>query len=268
MDNDETSGKGKPGGVQAVEFALNILEYIAQCQTTVGVSELARAFGTTKSRIHRHLQTLVTAGYLLRDDDSERYSISARLMALGQAVSERFELASAARQVARELRDSLGHAVAISQPERDGNRILLIMPSRSNIEIYVKPGSLLQFHNSAQGKITLAFGDAMLLPQVMASELPMATPYSITDPAHLEEEIAAVRRRRWASAANESMIGLNALAAPIFGALGGYVGSIAITDSVQFIPEIPTTEQVRHVLAAADKISVNLGHRPKAGASL
>lgn len=251
-----------------MEFALNILEYVARCQTTVGVSELARAFATTKSRIHRHLQTLVSAGYLLRDEDSERYSISARLMALGQAVSESFELASAARQVARELRDVLGHAVAISQPEKDGNRILLIMPSRSNIEIYVKPGSLLEFHSSAQGKITLAFGDAMLLPQVLEAGLPMATPYTLTDPAHLKEEVAAVRRRRWAVAPNESMIGLNALAAPIFDALGGYVGSVAITDSVQFIPETPTTEQVRQVLAAADRISVNLGHRPKAAGQI
>ena len=79
------------GSIQAVEFALEILEYVARCQTSVGVSELARAFGTTKSRIHRHLQTLVAAGYLIRNDETERYAISARLMALGQAVSESFE---------------------------------------------------------------------------------------------------------------------------------------------------------------------------------
>ena len=264
MNQVDKTRNATPGGVQAVEFALNILEYVAQCQTTVGVSELARAFGTTKSRVHRHLQTLVSAGYLLRDAGSERYGISARLMVLGQAVSETFELASAARHVGRELRDSLGHAVAISQPEKDGNRILLVMPSRSNIEIHVKPGSLLKFHSSAQGKITMAFGDAMVLPQVMAGELEMITPFTITDPVRLKEEVAATRLRRWAVAPNEAMVGLNALAVPIFDALGGYVGSIAITDSVQFIPETPTTEQVRQLQAAADKISVNLGHRPKA----
>ncbi len=53
---------------------------------------------------------------LIRTDDTERYGISARLMALGQAVSESFELATAARSIVRELRDALGHAVAISQP--------------------------------------------------------------------------------------------------------------------------------------------------------
>jgi DNA-binding IclR family transcriptional regulator len=249
------------GSIQAVEFALEILEYVARCQTSVGVSEMARAFDTTKSRIHRHLQTLVSAGYLIRNEDTERYSISARLMALGQAVSESFELATAAREIARELRDLTGHAVAISQPEQDGNRILLIVPSRSNIEIHVKPGSLLAFNSSAQGKISLAFGDALLLPRVLSEPMEMRTPFTITDPERLRLEVEAARRQRWAVGPNESMIGLNALAAPIFDALGNYVGAIALTDSVQYIPETPTTDQVRHLLAAAAKISANLGYR-------
>ncbi|MCO5161046.1 MAG: IclR family transcriptional regulator [Mesorhizobium sp.] len=249
------------GSIQAVEFALEILEYVARCQTSVGVSEMARAFGTTKSRIHRHLQTLVSAGYLVRNLDTERYSISARLMALGQAVSESFELATAAREIARELRDLTGHAVAISQPEQDGNRILLIVPSRSNIEIHVKPGSLLAFNSSAQGKISLAFGDSLLLPRVLSEPMEMRTPFTITDPERLRLEVEAARRQRWAVGPNESMIGLNALAAPIFDALGNYVGAIALTDSVQYIPETPTTDQVRHLQAAAAKISANLGYR-------
>lgn len=252
------------GGVQAVVFALNILEYVAQCQASVGVTELARAFDTTKSRIHRHLQTLVAAGYLIRNEESERYAISARLMALGQAVSESFELASAARHTARELRDRLGHAVAISQPDRDGVRILLIMPSRSNIDINVKPGSLLPYGASAQGKVTLAFGDPMLLPQVIAAGVEMLTPYTITDPEKLRIEVENVKRRGWAVAPNESMVGLSALAAPIFDALGHFVGAIAITDSVQHITEHPSNEQLRELLAAAGRISADLGYRPKA----
>lgn len=257
------SGTTGGGSIQAVAFALEILEYVARCQTSVGVSEMARAFGTTKSRIHRHLQTLVSTGYLIRNDDTERYSISARLMALGQAVSESFELATAAREIARELRDLTGHAVAISQPEPDGMRILLVVPSRSNIDIHVKPGSLLAFNSSAQGKVTLAFGDELLLPRVMSEPLEMRTPYTITDPEQLRIEVEAVRKRRWAMGPNESMVGLNALAAPIFDALGGYVGAIAMTDSIQHIGQEPTTEQVRNLLTFAERVSANLGFRPR-----
>lgn len=259
------SGAPRGNGVQAVVFALNTLEYIAQCQTSVGVTELARAFDTTKSRMHRHLQTLMSAGYLVREDQTERYRVSARLMALGQAVSEGFELASAAREVVREVRNTLGHAVALSQTETEGVRILLLMPSKSNIEIAVKPGSMLTFHASAQGKIALAFGDPALLRDVLTRKLPTISAYTITDPAKLTAEIELTRKRGWATAPNETMVGLNALSAPIFDALGHYVGAIAVTDSVQFIAENPSAEQVRHLTEAAARISANLGFRGQSG---
>lgn len=257
------AGTTNGGSIQAVQFAFEILEYVARCQTSVGVTEMARAFDTTKSRIHRHLQTLVAAGYLVRSDETERYSISARLVALGHAVSESFELATAARDIIRELRDAVGHAVSISQPEVGGNRILAIMPSRSNFDIHVKPGSLLSYSTSAQGKITLAFGDPLLLSKVIVQGLERATPYSIVTEELFIREIAAIRERRWATAPNQSMVGLNALAVPIFNALGGYAGALAITDSIHNLHEIPTTEQVVALQSAAEKISANLGYRDR-----
>ena len=242
-------------------FALDTLEFIAQQQGSVGVTELARAFETTKSRMHRHLQTLMTAGYLVRDPQTERYRVSARLVALGQAVSEGFEFAQAAREVTRELRDKLGHAVVLSQTEDEGIRVVSLMPSRSSVEIGVKPGSVLAFHASAQGKISLAFGAPSLAQRVLAGELPMNTAYTIGDAGRLQTEIELTLKRGWAAAPNESVIGLNALAAPVFDALGHFAGTIAIVDSIQFIAENPSVAQVREITEAAAQISRNLGYR-------
>jgi len=80
------SGAQRGEGVQAVVFALQILEYLAQHRSTVGVTDLARVFDTTKSRMHRHLQTLVAAGYVMREEETERYRSGARLIAFGRAV--------------------------------------------------------------------------------------------------------------------------------------------------------------------------------------
>jgi IclR family KDG regulon transcriptional repressor len=255
------SGAQRGSGVQAVVLALDTLEYIAQHQASVGVTELARAFGTTKSRMHRHLQTLMTAGYLIREPQTERYRVSARLVALGQAVSEGFEFARAARDVMRELRDKLGHAVVLSQTEDEGIRIVVLVPSKSSVEIAVKPGSVLPFHASAQGKIALAFDDPSLLEKVLSGELPMQTAYTISDAGRLKAEIDLTQKRGWAAGPNEAMIGLNALAAPVFDALGHYAGAIAIVDSIQFISENPSIEQVREITEAAAQISRNLGYR-------
>jgi DNA-binding IclR family transcriptional regulator len=258
------SGLKTENGVQAVVLALDMLEHIAQSQRAVGVTELARALGTTKSRVHRHLQTLVGAGYLTYESETERYRASARLMTLGQAVSEGHELTATARPAMRALRDRFGHAVALSVPEDASVRIIATLPGNSNVEIGVKPGSALQLHASAQGRIALAFGDEGLFRRVVQGELAALTPKTLTDPVELAADIRAVRQRGWATAPNEALIGLNAIAAPIFDALGRFVGSIALVDSIQFIQETPDGEQIEGVKAAARRISADLGFRLRA----
>ena len=83
------------------------------------------------------------------------------------------------------------------------------------------------------------------------------TPYTLTDRTPLRAEIEQIRRQGWATAPNQSIIGLNALAAPIFDALGTFVGAIAIVDSIQFIPEDPSAKQIRQTVEAGKRISAN-----------
>ncbi|HMK81463.1 MAG TPA: IclR family transcriptional regulator [Xanthobacteraceae bacterium] len=255
------SGSQRGEGVQAVVFALQILEYLAQHRSTVGVTDLARVFDTTKSRMHRHLQTLVAAGYVMREEETERYRSGARLIAFGRAVAENFELTSAARPVMEALRASLGHAVTLSQPEPDGMRVIATIAGKSAFEIGVKPGSMLAAHATAQGKLMLAYGGAAVMERSVARALSRNTPATITDRAALRGEIEEVRRRGWAVAPNQTVIGMNALAAPIFDALGAFVGAVAIVDSIQFIPADPAAKQVRETVAAARKISTTIGLR-------
>lgn len=255
-----TGGSGAKG-VQAVVFALNILEYLAARGSAVGVTELAQHFRTTKSRMHRHLRTLMLAGYIVQDADTERYRTSTRLIALGRAVSGGFDLTVAARDVLRDLRESLGHSVALSRFEHEGVSIVATLAGKSPVEIGVKSGSMLPYHSSAQGKILLAFGEEALRERILAQPLAQLTPETITDVRRLQRELQQVRRRGWAVAPNETVIGLNALAAPIFDGGGTCIGAIAIVDSVQFVTAKPTERQIKAVTAAARRISANLGYR-------
>src|SRR4051794_32166894 len=199
------SGASRGEGVQAVVFALQGLEYLAQHRSTVGVTDLARVFDTTKSRMHRHLQTLVAAGYVMREEETERYRSGARLIAFGRAVAENFELTNAARPMMESLRASLGHAVALSQPEPEGMRVIATIAGKSAFEIGVKPGSMLAPHATAQGKLQLAFaGDA---DRVLGKSLSRNTPSTITERGSLRAEIEQVRRQGFAIAPNQSVLG-------------------------------------------------------------
>src|SRR3954452_15236359 len=134
------SGSGGDG-IQAVVLALRVLERLAEEGRPMGVTALATALNTTKSRIWRHLQTLMQQGYIVQSDDTERYRVGARLVTLGDAVGNSLDIVSAGYSIIQDLRDSIGHSAVISQAEKDGVRILSTVSGKSAIEIGVRPGS-------------------------------------------------------------------------------------------------------------------------------
>lgn len=229
----------------------------------MGVTALAQALGTTKSRIYRHLRTLTQEGYLLQSADTERYQVGSRLTALGRLAGDTFDLASLAAGTLRRLRDALGHFSVVSEVEPEGVRVLATLPGKSSVEIGVKRGYLLPFHSSAQGKVALAFGEESVRASVFRSRLELLTPKTIVSHAVLRRELEVVRQRAWAVAPNEALIGVNALAAPIFNATGTLVGTVSIVDSIQFIEEEPTAEQIERVKEAGRQISAALGYATK-----
>jgi DNA-binding IclR family transcriptional regulator len=252
----------KSENIQSVELALSVLETLAGTQGDIGVTALAGALGTTKSRIYRHLRTLVNLGYIQQNPVTHRYRIGSRLIALGKAASDSADLAGVAQGPMRKLRDTTGQAASLAQVERDGIRILQTVPGTMQIEVGVRPGSLLGFTNSAQGKVALAAMDPARREQILAQALPVPTAHSISDVDEMRQHIAQISLQGWATAPNEAMLGLNALACPIFGAEGELAGTLAIVSLTQFIGTPPDTDQVAAVRLAAAEISAALGYVP------
>jgi len=253
-------------GIQAVVMALKLVAHLSRQPEPVGVTAIAEALGTTKSRIHRHLQTLIQQGYARQEAISERYHIGPALINIGISISENYDLVGMARSALTGLREALGHSAVVSRIEPDGIRVLLTLSGKSPIEIGVKPGTLLPLHTTGQGKVTLAFGPQEMRERVLDSKLEAFTPHTITTPRVLAAELARVKKQGWATAPNETLIGMNALAAPIFDGRGVLAGTISIVDSIQYIPAVPTPEQIKQTLIAAAKISASLGYKPGAAA--
>jgi DNA-binding IclR family transcriptional regulator len=72
----------------------------------------------------------------------------------------------------------------------------------------------------------------------------------------------AIRRRGWATAPEEVVLGLNAVAAPIFNELGQCIAALAIVGSIQFIRKDPDPRQASGVVKAAARVSQDLGFSP------
>ena len=251
------SGEGSEG-IQGVVLTLHTLEALARAKGPIGVTELAERLGTTKTRTHRHLRTLLQEGYASQSDDTGRYRAGSRLISLGRHLTEASNLVELAQHDLRQLRETLGQSSVVSQFEHSGARIVMALSGRSPIEIGVKPGSLLAFHNSAQGRVMLAHADREFRKAVLARPMTATTSETITTAAELNTELEKVRVQGWATAANQSAIGLNTLAAPLFDATGGIVGAVGIVDLVQFLPPQPDESKIEAVTRAARQISERL----------
>src|SRR5207302_2458958 len=82
---------------------------------------------------------------------------------------------------------------------------------------------------TASGKAILAFGPAAVRERMLARPLEQVTPRTITDRVELEAQLDAARVSGIARTHEELELGLDALAAPVFGADGEVVAALDVS---------------------------------------
>lgn len=247
------------GSSKTVHLAFDMLEYLVESSAEAGVSDIADRFKTTKARAFRLLQTLVDRGYLVQDERTTRYTPSIRLYALGQAAGSRFNLASAIKPEAQHLWDLFGHTVVTATLFKNKVLVFDVLRGRTPVSLGLRIGASLDLHGSAQGRVALAFSREEVVRNFLSKTLPRHTPRTLISPVRLMKEIKEIRRKGWAVTVDQLVMGMTALAAPIFDHTGALAGTIAITGLTQFIPDPPPTEMIEQLTSASLKASRKLG---------
>lgn len=251
----ETSGTG------TLDLALRVLDFLVSQNRPVSLAHMASAMEASKATIYRHLITLERHGYIRQDGETSQYEPSVKLLIMGEAVRNRFDVATAARQEVSLLGERTGQAVTVCRMI-DGKLVVLdLIHGRTVIEFGTRPGTELALHATAHGKIWLTYGSGQIFENLVSGVLREWTPSTIVDAAGLRREVENVRERGWAVAPDELITAVNALAAPIFDHSNQLAGSVAIVGATQFIPAEPRPEQIDEVVATARRISERIGWR-------
>lgn len=250
-------------GVRSLHLAIDVLEAVAFSEEEAGVTQIAGQLGVTKGSVHRHLHTLVERGYLVQNPATSRYTIGPKSRVLARLAPET-DLVQLADGPMRALREQLGHTVVLSEMTPRGALVVAKYSGKSPIEIGVRSGSELSFHASAQGKVMLAFAPRPFQQRVLARPLAVFTDKTVTSLARIEKELIDIAKRGYASAPEEAMLGINAVAAPIFDNQDACIASLAIVGSIQFLPGKPKASDLTALIEASQQISRKLGHgRPQ-----
>jgi DNA-binding IclR family transcriptional regulator len=244
---------------ETVDLSLRLLERLASSREPIGVSDLAREFGSSKATVYRHLQALARHGFVHQEPTTMRYAAGIKLFILGECLRERFDIIPLAREDMARLREETGQPATLSALVENQVVVLEVLQGQAIVNFGTQPGTVLDLHASAHGNVALAFGPKELMAHCLARALKAWTPQTICSPSALRRAIAQVRARGWATAPNRVLQGVNGLAAPLFNHAGHYAGAVAIAGSIQYIPASPLPSQIRAVTQTAERISRRLG---------
>ena len=215
-------------GVESVARALDLLEAFGERER--GLVELARATGLKAPTAHRLLATLVKAGYVQRTA-SGNYALGVSMVRLGAAAGSQAEAFQAAarpyvdrvRRVARVTTNLLvcEGATPVMIDQR-------LAPEATEVEM--KVGTKVPAHATASGKAVLAFGERQALERVLeGAPLRPYTARTITQPHRLQVELRAIRERGFSIGYHEYAERTTGIAAPIFDAAGGVIGTLSVS---------------------------------------
>lgn len=246
--------------VRAADTTLHILERVAFASEPPGVTQIAHDVGIAKSAVFKHLNTLAERGYIIQDSVSSRYRLGPKAWLIAKLAPPGDDMAAVAEPMMREARGKTGLAVVLSTPTPRSAFVLSTLPGNGSIEIGVRPGSELELHASAQGQIFLAYGPKSLTDNLARRELRKLTEYTLTSMDALTEEIGEIRKRGYACAPEQSLLGVNAIAAPVYDYRGNLVASVGLVGSIQFLTRENAPEIIETILSLGANISRALGN--------
>lgn len=251
--------------LSSVGTAIALLKSFSADEQELGVTELSRKLGVAKSTVHRLARTLIADGLLEQNPDNEKYCLGLALFGLGALVRRRMNLSSEARQDLFALRNATGETVQLAI--LDGAEIMFVynLESTQAIRVNSDIGVRKPAFCTASGRAILAFQSEEAVAAVLDSGLARRTPKTEVEPARVHRLLVEVKSRGYAIEDEESEAGMRAIAAPVRGAGGVVVGSVAVAGPVQRLSKETLAKFAPEVIRTAEAISARLGYQFRSG---
>lgn len=202
-----------------VANGMTVLELLSGTPEGMGPSRVAAELGVNKAIAHRLLQALVSAGYVAQETRTATYFATHKVGALGLRQLSSSGVDTWAQRTLDRLAATSEELVRLAVAGQDGLEwIAKAQGSNSLLRLDPVMGQEVVPYATASGKAWLAsLGDQRIEEILAARALVARTAHTVVDPSSLLEELAAVRHRGYATTFEEMDLGINAVAAPIFG---------------------------------------------------
>ncbi|MEZ4633351.1 MAG: IclR family transcriptional regulator [Deinococcales bacterium] len=248
------------GGIQSVDRALIILEYLAdQGWSTVG--EIAEQLNVHKSTASRLLATLANRGFVEQEMDRGRYRLGLSIIQLAGSIQSELRLVSLARPICKRLSESTQETVNISVLDQDEVINIDQVLGTSSIVSINWLGKRNPLTCTSTGKVLMAFLPLDEQKRLLKKPLSRCTKHSVLKFEVLERQLSVIREEGYGYTLEELELGLNAIAAPIYNTTQEVIAALSISGPSYRLTKTRIPEMAKLTKEAAFEISERLGYR-------
>jgi len=249
---------------QSIERATRVLGLFTFEHPSWRVSDIAKTLGLAIGTTHGIVKALANNDYLSQDAATKEYKLGLKLMELGSLQSATYELN---RKAATTVTYLSQYSKTIGRVGVLYHNAVLTTLSTDHQEWHPSSyiGPTVPAYCTGIGRAILSQLPMRELVEHLATvQLLPYTPKTLTDPVELHEEINATRERGYALVFGETLIHLNTIGAPVFGADGAVIGAISVSGTTDVIgTETDIESLANRLMDVASEISVQMGYRPQ-----
>jgi len=261
MKPSKSSPEADSYQVPALDRALTILELLAKHPEGMRMREIAEKLDLPSNSVFRITGVLEERGYLLREGEDMRYTLSRKLLSLGYAAIGEDKLIEHSLDVMRILRDETQETVLVGVRADTQGVVLEQIASTQPVKFLVDPGTHFPLHTSAPGKVFVAF-----LPPTEREALLKKLKFThynertLDSRAKFEAELIDVLAQGYGLDRAEQIEGLHCVGAPIFNHRGYPIAAIWVTGPSFRFDAADLPRMGVKVVAAAERISRRFGY--------
>ena len=261
-DASRPASEADPFLVRALARGLAILRLFDVDHREWTIDEMAQGTGLLRMTAYRMVRTLEADGFLIRDSATNRYHLGPATHAMTYVSDDHSDFVKVVHPFLESLVEATGESVTLAV-EVDGVPVCVDMINTTRpFKRQTAPGRIIGGTASVHGKLFAAFKPQAERDKILARPRERLTPYTLTDPAAIGEELDRISREGVAYDIEGLYLGTCAVGCPVRDQMGSVVAAISVVAPTGRFGPAERESCAEAVKATTASLSAYLGWKP------
>ena len=216
--------------IGSVIKAVDVINYLAQSDREIGVTEISGDLGMGVSATYHLLNTLRECNIITQNEKSKKFKLSLRLWQIGMLAYGQNDISITLKPYLKRLRDLTGETANLTVLDNDHIVYIAQEESVKPIKMFTKIGASAPLHCTGAGKILLAYQNEERRKSIVNNlNLQRYTENTIVDKDKLNNELIKIKERGYGFDEEERNVDVFCIGAPIFGVNDEVIACMSIS---------------------------------------